>query len=101
MNFWYSLVLLTLGQIPLIIKLWLDHKAKKDAFRSLLFERQFSAFMEINRLLARLHACFSSFISLQGYLRVDPEQKEGMSEINKSLGKAYMEWVGALEQLGF
>jgi hypothetical protein len=54
-NFFYSVLLVLISQIPLVLKLYLDHKGKKDSLKQKLFDKQIEASIRIYRHLTDLH----------------------------------------------
>jgi len=50
-----SLALVAVAQIPLLLKLWLDHKAKTSSYKLELYRRQLDAFRTLSTLASEVH----------------------------------------------
>lgn len=97
--FLFALVLLLLGQVPLVVRLWLDHKERVAPFRKQLYERQVEVFQEVYRGLT------DSFESLHNILciarpgvAVDPEHRELVANTKGAAGPAHKRLSDALRQ---
>jgi len=97
--FLFALVLLLLGQVPLVIRLWLDHKERVAPFRKHLYERQVELFQELYRTLT------DSFVSLHHSLTIappgvaiDPEHQDLVATTKGSVGPALSKWTDTLKQ---
>src|SRR5918911_440174 len=97
--FLFALVLVLIGQVPLVIRLWLDHKERVAPFRKHLYERQVELFQELYSTLT------DSFVSLHHSLSiappgvpVAPEHQELVTSTKASIGPANKKWSDALKQ---
>lgn len=99
-QFFYSIILLILGQIPLIIKLWLDHHSRVDQYRKELFERQINSYIEIYIAITNLHWSFFSVIDLYA-IKNSEKDKTIWDGITSGLITHYSEWRNVLRKTEF
>ena len=97
-QFLHSVVLLILGQIPLVVKLWLDHRSKIEPYRKEFFARQAVMFLELYIAVTDLHWALFRNISLYPIDEGSSEHREFVEEIRKGLGKSYSEWSAVLRK---
>jgi len=98
-SFLFALVLVLVGQVPLVIRLWLDHKERLAPYREHLYERQVELFQELYATLT------DSFVSLHHSLTiappglaVAPEHQEIVASTKASVGPANKRWSDALKK---
>jgi hypothetical protein len=98
-SFVFALVLLLLGQIPIVVRLWLDHRERIAPHRKYLYERQVESFQQLYQSLTdsfvSLHHCLT--VAPPG-LPVEPEHKELVTNIKSRVGPALSKWNETLKQ---
>lgn len=55
LTFWHSLALVFLGQIPLLLKLWFDHRERASPFARDFYAKQMSSFSDVIKHLKENH----------------------------------------------
>jgi len=86
-NFLSSLAIVAVSQVPLLLKLWLDHRAATSGYKFELFRRQVDTFKELSTLLLEVHNNSEALITLahEGTL---PDEKD--TEFAIDLKKSYL-----------
>jgi len=97
-QFLYSLLLLLVGQVPLLIKLHLEHRGKADPYRKHLYERQASAFLDLHIALAKVHAGLHNLLLVFPDGPDDDKHKEFHSSVAKSLSDQLTAYSEALDR---
>lgn len=97
-HFLYSLLLLLVGQIPLVIKLLLDHRAKADPYKKHLYERQASTFLDLYSALSKAHASLHNLLLAFPEPADDDEHKELRSSLVESLSEKLASYAEALDR---
>ncbi|HSP13179.1 MAG TPA: hypothetical protein VLV78_00345 [Thermoanaerobaculia bacterium] len=97
-DFTYSLALLLVGQIPLLVKFYFDHKSKKDAFRQDIFTRQVNAYTRLAQLTTRLHRNQHHAVQFYGHTPKDTSEKELITSPMKDGLKNWTSWTEVLDE---
>lgn len=98
-HFLYSLILLLLGQIPLLMKLWLDHKERSAPYREHLYQRQTDLSCRLYEALANsydaVHSCLTWW---PPGVPVDTKNNEIQAHTLKEVAKKLRDWQQALKR---
>ena len=98
-QFLYSLLLLLLGQVPLVIKLWLEHKGRVEPYRKHLYERQAGVFLDLYVALSKAHTALHNCLSVfPPDLPVSSDHQALHSETKQSLGARLTDWSETLDR---
>ena len=101
-SFLYSLILVLIARIPLLVKLYLDYKGKRNALRDELLRKQLDAYGEISHLLTSLHWALyraATFTDIQARLEKNEVEDVPGAKTDWSEFKAWEEAIQCHELL--
>jgi|GEM_PF-5635126 len=98
-NFLLSIFLVLIAQMPLLLKLYLDYRSKKDVFRQGIHKRHMDAYEEIAAAMNELQSIQHGMVTLF-YENVKNEDKF-LQSIRKSEAKAWVKWNSLIKKKEF
>jgi len=96
-----EVLLVLVAQIPLLIKLWMDYKSKKDFFRQEIYRKQVDAYQQLFTSLTRLQAVLHDIIEFHGYSSEDEEAKDVVRSFRKTVWERRKEWNKKFENFAY
>jgi molybdopterin converting factor small subunit len=94
-SFLLSAALVLIAQVPLLVKLYLDYRSKKDIFRQSLHERQINAFEEIASAMNELQSIQYSKVNL--FCLGAKAGDEIFDSIQTSESKTWAKWMSLIK----
>jgi len=98
-NFLLSVILVLIAQIPLLLKLYLDYKSKKDVFRQDIHKRHMDAYEEIAAAMNELQSIQHGKVEL--FCEKANDEDEFLRSIRKSEGEAWTKWNSLIKKKEF